>query len=268
MRPSTRPGGMARKALAALMAVIAAALAACGMSAPPPSDDSFVPQGSWQLVSGTVDGAEVPLVEDSPITLTITGAEIGGTAACNMYGGRLSITGGTLDISDLGMTAMGCEEPVMASEAAYTAALDRVQAIGGDGEELVLRGPGVELRFEALPEPPTADFVGTVWVLETLVDTTAATAPQGERATIEFQDDGTFSGSTGCRGFTGEWQEQGDQILAPIFAMDDSVCPPDLQAQDEHVVTVIGDGFVPTVEESRLLLTDRDGTGLIYRAED
>ena len=36
--------------------------------------------------------------------------------------------------------------------------------------------------------------------------------------------------------------------------------------QDEHVVSVIGDGFVPTIEANLLTLTDPGGVGLVYRA--
>lgn len=45
--------------------------------------------GSWQLMSGTVDGRPVPIVDSHPITLNIDGYVIGGTAACNGYGGNL-----------------------------------------------------------------------------------------------------------------------------------------------------------------------------------
>jgi heat shock protein HslJ len=246
-------------------------LAACGsMGTPPtsPSGDPFDPQGSWELTSGEVDGAEIPIVDDHPITVTIEGSEIGGTAACNSYGGRLTVTDGRVEIRDLGMTAMGCEEPVMAAEAAYTAALTAVESIGGEGGELVLSGPNVELRFSALAPPPTAEVVDTVWVLETLFVGDVASSSLGERATLELRSDGTFIGSTGCRSFSGEWLEQGEQIIAPSFAMDGTECPADLTQQDGHVVSVIGDGFVPSVVGDLLTLTDPGGVGLVYRAEE
>lgn len=247
------------------------ALMACGSAGTPPSGPSgepFDPQGSWELTSGQADGAAIPIVDDHPITLTIEGSEIGGTSACNHYGGRLTITGGRLEISDLGMTMMGCEEPVMAAEAAYTAALAAVESIGGDGDQLVLSGPNVELRFAALAPPPTAELVDTVWRLETLFVGDVASSTMGEPATLELRSDGTFSGSTGCRSFNGEWLEQGEQIVAPSFAMDETECPADLGQQDDHVVSVIGDGFVPSVEGDLLTLVDPGGVGLVYRAEE
>lgn len=106
----------------------------------------------------------------------------------------------------------------------------------------------------------------TTWTLETLVDGDVAMAPMGEPATLELRADGTFSGSTGCRPFDGQWVERGEQLLATTFAMGDVACPAELSDQDGHVVTVIGDGFVPTIDGDRLTLTDAGGLGLVYRA--
>lgn len=249
-------------------ALMLAACGSVGSPSPDTSEDPFDPQGSWELTSGSIDGAEIRVVDDHPITLTIEGAEVGGTAACNSYGGRLTVTDGRLEIRDLGMTAMGCEEPVMAAEAAYTAALAAVSSMGGDGGELVLGGPNVELRFSALAPPPTAEVVDTRWVLETLFVGDVASAVLGEPATLELRSDGTFSGSTGCRSFSGDWHEQGEQIVAPSWGMDGSECPADLTQQDGHVVSVIGDGFVLSVVGDLLTLTDPGGVGLVYRAEE
>lgn len=156
----------------------------------------------------------------------------------------------------------------MAAEAAYTAALNGVESIGGDDGELVLSGPSVELRFAAIAPPPTAEVVDTVWVLETLFVGDVASSPLGDPATLELHSDGTFTGSTGCRSFSGDWHEQGEQIVAPSWGMDGSECPADLTQQDGHVVSVIGDGFVPTVVEDLLTLADPGGVGLVYRAEE
>ncbi len=258
-----RRGGMQRT-LVALVAL----LAACSAAAPSPSAGGD-PQGAWVLVSGATNVGELPLVEDHPVTLTIDGSSIGGTAACNGYGGRLEATSGGVQIQDLAWTAMACiPDEVMAAEAAYTRALPAVRAIRREGEQLVLEGAGLELRFDPLPEPPTADLVGVVWKLDTVLQGDVATAPMGEPSTLELRADGTFSGSTGCRPFDGQWIQNGEQLLATTFAMGDVACPAELAEQDSHVVSVIGDGFVPTVEGDRLTLMDAGGQGLVYRASE
>lgn len=249
--------------------LLALALAACGADGAPPSTSEPIadPAGSWRLTTGSLDGVPVPAVADVPITLTIEGAEVGGNSACNSYGGRLRVEAGRLEIGEIGMTAMACADDVMAAEAAYTQALSRVDGLRRDGEELVLVGPDVELRFEPLPEPPTAEVVDTTWVLESAFVGDVAAAPAGDPATLELDSDGTLTGSTGCRSFTGTWIEQGEQIVATSLAMDGVDCHAGVQSQDGHVVSVVGDGFVPSLEGDLLTLTDPGGIGLVYRAD-
>lgn len=269
MRARERPGGM-RQATITLLA-LAGLLAACGAGQAAPSVPAASPGdvvGTWVLTGGTIDGDNAPVLADHRITMTITGSTIGGTAACNSYGGEITMGADGLHLDNLGQTDMACEDPAMAAEAAYMAALVRVREIVRDGHELVARGDGVELRFAALPPPPTADLVGTTWVLDTMLVGDVAASPMGEPATLELSEDGTFTGSTGCRTFSGDWVEQGDQIQAPSWGMDQTTCPPELSAQDDHVVSVIGDGFIPTIEGDLLTLMDPGGIGLVYRAED
>ena len=156
--------------------------------------------GDWVLTGGSIDGEDAPVLPDHRITMTITGSQISGSAACNGYGGEISMGADGLHLDNLAQTAMACEEPAaMAAEAAYMAALARVREIVRDGDELVARGDGVELRFAGLAPPPTAELVGTTWVLETVLVGDVAASPIGEPATLELNEDGTFTGSTGCR---------------------------------------------------------------------
>lgn len=250
-------------------------LAACGSpaasaapSAPSASAD-LDPTGAWELVSATVDGVPIELLEDHPVTAVIDASSLGGRSACNEYGGRIEGAGGGIRIAELFQTDMACgPDGVMALEQAYLAALGRVRAIEVIDGQLALRGEAVDLRFDPLPEPPTAELVDTTWVLETLFVGDVASSPAGDPATLELRTDGTFSGSTGCRTFTGRWVEIGAQIQAPELRMGETECKPELAQQDSHVVSVLGDGFVPTIEGDLLTLIDPGGVGLVYRAED
>ena len=144
-------------ALAALL-VVSACAAAAGPSAPAPSDPpaAFDPNGAWELVEGSADGQPLPLVEDARVTLIVEGSSVGGQSACNQYFGAFTVVDGRVTLGGLGGTEMACAEPVMALEAAYHAALVKVQAASMDGDALVLSGPDVELRFERLEPPPMA----------------------------------------------------------------------------------------------------------------
>jgi heat shock protein HslJ len=103
--------------------------------------------GNWQLVSGSVDGQAIPLTDDSPVTLNATGTEVGGTSACNSYGGQFILDGSSISIGDLFTTLMMCTPDVMDVEIPYTAALPEVDTAAIDGDQLVMTGPGIELRF-------------------------------------------------------------------------------------------------------------------------
>jgi heat shock protein HslJ len=151
-----------------LIALLALTLIACGgtpgpgaTATPPPSPSPTAPAtaspgggsldeiiGDWQLESGVLDGEPVPIVPQAPITLTVNAIRVSGTSACNSYGADWILgDDGSLRLDEINMTLMLCEEPVNASETAYLAALGRTNSVTMDGEQLVMAGPGSELRF-------------------------------------------------------------------------------------------------------------------------
>ncbi len=183
------------------------------------------------------------------------------------------------------MTEMACQEPRMAAEEAYLDALPAVETWARpSGDELLLTGPGRELRFTALPPVPTADLTGTAWVLDALIAgtgpdaTVSSTVADADEATLHLDADGSMTASTGCRTFSGEWIETGDEVLLTTFGeREDSLnlsadgtptCSAAVVAQEDHVLSVLGDGFRAEVDGDRLTLVSRDGLGLIYLATD
>jgi len=230
----------------------------------PAADLSDVP---WELVSGTIDGAPVPLVTGFPITLTISEDAATGTAACNGYGATVTTSGAEITFSGLGATEMACSpNEVMESEQRYLEALPRVESWSGTESDLALMGDEVELNFEALPPIATAGLTGTVWELESLVDSDSVSSVGGERATLELFSDNSMLGSTGCRDLHGRYEVTGAEVTMPEMAAEGD-CPPDLQAQDAHVISVLGDGFRASVDGQVLTLSTSGGLGLVYRAE-
>jgi heat shock protein HslJ len=159
---------------------------------------------------------------------------------------------------------MLCEDAVMASETSFVAAMTRVTAAARDGDTLVLTGDGVELRFIPVEPLPIGDIVDRVWALESIVEDGATRPAGGEPATVEYRSDGTFSGSTGCRSFTGRWLESQARIVATEMSMDQLDCPPELADQDGLVTTVVGQAQA-SVEGDMLRLTSRGDMGLVYR---
>lgn len=267
-----------RRASVRPLIVFMVLLAACGgggaaassPAAASPAASSPPVAGAWLLVGWETSSGAIELPADWPITIRVDASSLGGQV-CNEYGARIVLHGAGLQVAELFSTEMACGEPagIMELEAAYLEALATASAITVDDRELVIATEGAELRYEPLPTPPTSELVDTEWVLETIVVGDVAFPPDGDPATLVLDSDGTFSGSTGCRSFSGQWIERGHQIDAPTWGMDEIVeCPLELAEQDGHVVSVIGDGFVPTIEDRTLTLSDPDGTALVYRAAD
>ncbi|MEM9565013.1 MAG: META domain-containing protein [Actinomycetota bacterium] len=229
---------------------------------------------SWTLRAGGGPDGPIELVDGWPITLTFDGDSLGGTAACNGYGGGFSIDDRTLRIDDIGSNAMGCEPGVALAESRYFAALFDVDAIdlagvGADGDltgaELALAGPATELVFVPVPAVDAGEVFDRLWLLEAITIDGEETAPRGEPATLLLRADGTATGSTGCRDLDGRFIVTGGEILLNEFGAEGE-CPASLAEQDGHVVSVLGDGFVPVVDGDTLTVTSAGNQQLRYVA--
>jgi heat shock protein HslJ len=239
-------------------------LAACGMLPPGATGDL---EGEWVLVGGVHGGDQLPVPDRAPITMTIDGTQVGGTAACNHYGGELTLSGDRLTIGAMTMTEMGCDPPIMEAESRYIAALAAVERWTRVDEELTLAGQDVQLTYRFVAPTPDADLTGTTWRLDGLVDGDAVSSTMGdEPATLTLRDDGTLSGTTGCRTFDGHYELEDGAVRVAQLANDDRACP-NLRAQDEHVLAVLGDGFGYEIEGDRMTLT-AGRLGLLYVAAD
>ena len=252
-----------RRAITAL-AIAAVFLAACG-AARLDSGASAI-DGAWRLESGNLDGEPIPLVSGYRITFTAAGSGFSGTAACNGYGGLFAIEAWELSLNQLNITEMACIPEVMESEAAYIVAMQRVNLAALDGEALELSGPGVELRYILLPSVPEEALIGTVWVLEGLIDGDSISTVLGENLTLDLRDDGTLTAMTGCRILTGTYAVGGDEIQTPELSAEGE-CTAELSAQDSRIVTVFEGGFTVEIVGNSLTLTAAGNEGLRYRAD-
>ncbi|WP_167760527.1 META domain-containing protein [Blastococcus sp. CT_GayMR16] len=246
----------------ALLVLVAALLVAgCAERAGTASELS----GEWFLVDGSADGGALPQPAGAGATLTVGPDELSGRSFCNHYSSTYSLDGTTLAVDGLGGTDMGCEPAVMAAEAAYLGALGRADTVARDGEDLLLTGDGVRLRFSLVPPVPDRELAGTRWVLDTLVDGDVASSTLGEPAVLLLEPDSTADASTGCRAVTGTWLvEDGALVIDDLLVT--GTCPPDVEPQDAHVTAVLSSGPAVEISEDRLTLTAPDGRGLVYRA--
>ena len=235
-------------------------------------------QGDWVLRSGHLDGEEITLVDDWNVTMSIEGDRIGGTAACNSYGGTVEVgdefaLGGSFVVGELSWTEMGCEPEVMELEQRFLAALGRVDSYElADTLSLAETGVGTGLVFDRVEPVDDAELVGATWRLDTLIQgDTASNSPGMDAAFLTFSDDGTLVGSTGCRRLEGEWMLSGATIQIPILsAIDDptaGVCAPESEALDGDIISVVESGSVVEIDGNRLTLTAPGGDGLSFVAE-
>lgn len=248
----------------ALLLVLAMTIAACGGT-----ELSGSVEGAWQLQSGTHNGEPIPIVDSHPITMTLESGQIGGTAACNGYGGEYQLSGSEFSIEGgFAVTEMACApEEVMESEQRFLDALAEVGSVELQNGSLVLSGSSTELIFTLLPPVPTSELTGTVWVLDGLIQGDAVSSPVGdERATLELFTDGSFIGSTGCRTISGTYQITGAEVQFTNWGADGE-CPEDLQEQDSRVISALEGGFRVAIEGSRMTTWVAGDEGLIYRAE-
>ena len=223
--------------------------------------------GEWLLQAGTNQGAAIPLVAGSRVTLKVDGTQVGGSAACNTYGGTIQVNGSTVAINALSMTEMAClDDRLMTLEAAYLAALPRATSVARSGNSLLLTGPQLELRFTLVPPVANANLAGTTWILDSLITGEAVSSTVGERVTLQLGADGRLAASTGCRDVTGSYTITEGQVLVTLDPYDTIGCAAEVGAQDAHILGVLSGGFGITIDADRLTLMAGD-EGIGYRAD-
>lgn len=119
--------------------------------------------GEWSFVSGVTNGVAVAPLPDYPITLLIDEGSASGSSGCNSYyfpaqlddglwvwGEGAATTTELLCVDELGAEDIAA----MAAEEAYAGAFEIVVGYTIDGDQLVLTGEGVELRFVRFVDEP------------------------------------------------------------------------------------------------------------------
>src|SRR5574338_274080 len=229
MEREPRASGARRANVRPIVTVLAAVLllAACA-GGPGASGSGTSPalDGDWVLVAGAGRDGAIPLVDGADITLSIGGTTVNGRAACNQYGGTVTVSGTAIRFSDMASTEMACAEPVMASEAALT---------------------------------------GTQWRLETLISGDAASSVQGE-PTLLLRDDGRLEATTGCSLVSGRYAVDGEELrVTSLEVQAPGACDAAMSGQHQLIVSVLSETATFRIEGAALTLM-RGAEGLGYRS--
>jgi heat shock protein HslJ len=167
-----------------------------------------------------------PPVPGSRITLEFEPDSLGGYSGCNWYGGAYTTAGTTLAVQEISGTARGCAAPagIGKQESAYYRALRQVAAYGLIGNRLDLKSHTDELLLSFIRREPLAmdpaDLVGTRWQLQSV---NQRPPPTEVAITLSFSKDG-LSGFAGCRGYTGTYVAEGDDIRVTSISMSETEC--------------------------------------------
>lgn len=160
----------------------------------------------WDLVSFDVDGEQQPAAAESFATFA-EGGVFGGSTGCNRFRGSWEQDGATLALDAGATTLVACADPAVNDQEQALLALfpqvavveradDALTLVDADGSALLTYAAGL------------TDLAGTEWTATGVNNAMGGLVSSEETSTVtaEFAEDGTVSGFTGCRDYSGTWQ--------------------------------------------------------------
>ena len=121
------------------------------------------------------------------------------------------------------------------------------------------------LSCAAEPEPPLA---GTSWSLTTLgLSDDLRDISHAAPVTIEFASDGKLNGITGCNGYSGKYDLNGSAFRIEQFRITEASClVPELNEREAKYTRILIDATSASVVNDNLLIADRNGQTLTFKA--
>lgn len=244
--------------LRALVALLMIAMAGCTTTTASDSTPSL--DGSAWLLA-TLPGVE--LVRDAPATLRFEGGRALGSDGCNRFSIGYTAQGGALSFPSPGAgTRMACPPEVMKQADVFLLAVSGAKAYRVTNGQLHLLGDDGAVR--ATFEPQSSTLAGTSWRATTVNNGRGAVQGllSGSIITLAFDDEGRFSGSSGCNRYMGRYTRSGATLKLSPAASTRMACPDDrLAAQEDAYLKALGTVSTLHVEADRLEL--RTATGAL-----
>lgn len=217
----------------------------------------------YRLLQMVVAGQELPIPEESPITLKLlSDTVLGGKATVNLY-----FTG--FDLDDQGhiywrkpgfaTTLMAGPPELMQLEQAFFSAMSSTNALSFAGPDLVLADADSTTRLtfqEADFDAALQALYGkTLFLRRMIADGTEVALPPGAEITLSLTKDGRVAGLAAVNRYFGAWKQlaNGGIEMSRAFATTKMAGPPELmQAEDTFLRALAG---VERIEISAGVLT-------------
>lgn len=194
----------------------------------------------WVLESYGPTGDPQTVLPDSQVTLEIAeDGQLSGSAGCNQYNGRATVSDSSIIIELGGTTRQICEEPVNQQENAYLAALETADIVAIDkGQLLIFYDNGQQvLRFAPVKKDPLA---GTSWKLAAFGEVGEGDVPIADtKITIAFSYGGRAVGSTGCNNYNTTYEIDGESLTFSPIAATLKACSDPISQQEQTYLAAL-----------------------------
>jgi heat shock protein HslJ len=217
----------------ALLAILLAAPLA--QATPTPPDDAGIPPVVWDMLTFAEDGADpVDVTEPERYTVQfLPEGQLAVGADCNTGGATYTAVDGTLQISPIRTTLMGCPPDSLADPFLILLGAATTYEFDDEGR-LVLTGPEGTLTLR-----PALTAVVWEWREFRGGDDSVVTPDDPARYTVEFLDEGKLAIRADCNRATGTFTADGASLTLDAAAMTRAMCPPD--SLSDRFVRDLGD---------------------------
>lgn len=249
-------------------------LVGCGSDDAPPVADGGT-DGPTLAGEYVADGLPAPYAEGDVLRVTFREGEVSFSATCNQMSGTADWSGGTLDVSSVGGTEMGCPGDGVAQDEWLVDFFTSRPSLEVDGTDVRLASGDTELWLvpadELAPDPgPDVALEGTRWELSGIEERDGDSVgmlviPPRVDAWVEVADD-DLSFLAGCNHGGGPVEVAGDRLVLGEIAIELVGCSgPEAEIEQRSVRVLMADtvGWAVSGDELRL---SRGDTTLVYRA--
>jgi heat shock protein HslJ len=219
------------------------------------------------FVSESVDGLR--LVAGTQVSVSFSGTGVSASAGCNSFFGACDIEDGTLRVSMLGSTEIGCPGPLGAQDDWLSMFLLAGPTLELADPQLVMSTADVQLHLlDRKIAIPDRALVGTQWLGNGFSDgMVASIGPGSSSVTAAFGTDGNVVVNTGCQAGTGSFTVDAGTITFGALKYDGAPCADPTFQQTSSQVLLVLDGSPVTFTISEAMLTVTHGqNALLFHA--